>query len=575
VNTSKLIYQVNDGAYHALGAVYDRGVSLLVGRTWTSAVTGGLTGNSATFGGGLFVAVDSGGGLFTSPDGETWTSRATGVGSGLAMAYGNGTWVALTATHTVTSTNGTSWSTHSKLTATVPGEYTGICYFSDVSLFVAVSNVGDISTSPDGVTWTSRIVGAGSTAGLFGVASGLGLVVAVGQAGRILTSFDGVTWTSRTTDFLTSLLHRDDDVCKRSGFARRFASSDGGRSHRISGGRLLPLRRTPDGVITADVTQGAASANRTTAQLANLVLARLTSAPSFAAGDVTALDLAASAVNGYWSIEDGVTCANVLDFLVGTPGASWFVGNDGSFHLKQLTAPSGTPDLTVVADDLTKLERVSSSDDGGGVPPWKIQVRWGKYYQTITSDIAGAVTDEDRAQFAQEWRDVTSSDSTILTEHPSSQVMVIESAFSAASDAQTESDRQLALRGTKRDLYDLTMALNDQTALIDINNVIEVIHPRFSLSVVGSPSGALSGGGLFRVLDVRPDAKNARVTFTVWGRSRYRIAHGWAGTATLRRSQCDIRPRSPYATTTVLSNFRLPVTHALADEGATTSLAFP
>jgi hypothetical protein len=65
------------------------------------------------------------------------------------------------------------------------------------------------------------------------------------------------------------------------------------------------------------------------------------------------------------------------------------------------------------------------------------------------------------------------------------------------------------------------MALNDQTALIDINNVIEVIHPRFSLSVVGSPSGALSGGGLFRVLDVRPDAKNARVTFTVWGRSRY------------------------------------------------------
>jgi hypothetical protein len=37
VNTSKLIYQVNDGAVDSIDAVYDRGVPLLVGRTVLSA----------------------------------------------------------------------------------------------------------------------------------------------------------------------------------------------------------------------------------------------------------------------------------------------------------------------------------------------------------------------------------------------------------------------------------------------------------------------------------------------------------------------------------------------------------
>jgi hypothetical protein len=116
VNTSKLIYQISDGAIDALDAVYDRGNALLVARTWASAgaATSGLNGGSAGFGDGLFVVVDGGGELFTSSDGVTWTSRATGLGAGICVAYGNGTWVAITDDFSVTSSDGTTWTTHTE-----------------------------------------------------------------------------------------------------------------------------------------------------------------------------------------------------------------------------------------------------------------------------------------------------------------------------------------------------------------------------------------------------------------------------------------------------------------------------
>jgi hypothetical protein len=151
-----------------------------------------------------------------------------------------------------------------------------------------------------------------------------------------------------------------------------------------------------------------------------------------------------------------------------------------------------------------------------------VKVRWGKFYQTITTDLAGAVTDASRAQFAQQWRDVTATDPAVLTAHPTSQPIVLESLYSNAADAQAGANRELALRKVKRDMYAVTLQLNAETLALDINSVLEIIYPRFALSVISSPSGALEGGGLFRVLDVAPDAKNDQVTFTVWGGARYK-----------------------------------------------------
>ncbi len=64
--------------------------------------------------------------------------------------------------------------------------------------FVAVSWDGDVMSSPDGVTWTTRTQPVGDS--WQWVTYGDGLFVAVASTGsnRVMTSPDGITWTSRT-----------------------------------------------------------------------------------------------------------------------------------------------------------------------------------------------------------------------------------------------------------------------------------------------------------------------------------------------------------------------------------------
>jgi hypothetical protein len=289
-------------------------------------------------------------------------------------------------------------------------------------------------------------------------------------------------------------------------------------------GGYFRLGGTPDGIVTADVTQGAASANRTAAQLAALVLARVPGAPTFNSGDITALDALTAAVLGYWTMDDGVTCDAVLDLIAGSVGAAWYPDKSSAFRIARFDAPSGTPLVTITPSDIKRdsLTRIASNDQGNGIPLYQVVVQYGRYYQTITTDIAGEVSDADRAQFAQEWRNAIATDLSVLTAHPSAGVLTIQSLFASSVDALAEDARQLTLRKVKRDVYDITIELNDETAAIDLNSVVEIVHPRYSLSVVGSVSGAIEGGGLFRVLDVRPNAEGKELTLTLWGGARYK-----------------------------------------------------
>jgi photosystem II stability/assembly factor-like uncharacterized protein len=82
-----------------------------------------------------------------------------------------------------------NWST---VTTNTDDWYYGLS--SGNNTFVTVGAYGKILTSPDGLSWTSRITG--DTHHLYGVGFGNGTFVAVGYLGTIFTSWDnGVTWT--------------------------------------------------------------------------------------------------------------------------------------------------------------------------------------------------------------------------------------------------------------------------------------------------------------------------------------------------------------------------------------------
>ncbi len=165
VNTSKLIFQPNDGALNSVDAVYDKGVPL--GRSLedlterTNPATGGgdsIFGMAYADSLDLYVAVGQSSTITTSPDAATWTSRANGFSGAI---------------------NDVTWS-------------------EDDALFVAGGASGELFTSPDGTTWTSRTSQFGADA-INRVEYASGLYVAVGQNGKVSTSTNGTTWTSRTS----------------------------------------------------------------------------------------------------------------------------------------------------------------------------------------------------------------------------------------------------------------------------------------------------------------------------------------------------------------------------------------
>lgn len=96
-----------------------------------------------------------------------------------------------------------SFSTWTTRTSAHTGNIFGITY--GVSTLVAVGQGGQLQTSTDGTTWTSRTSTFGTTA-INKVAFGNSTFVAVGNAGQARTSTDGVTWTTRTSGFGTSAI---------------------------------------------------------------------------------------------------------------------------------------------------------------------------------------------------------------------------------------------------------------------------------------------------------------------------------------------------------------------------------
>jgi hypothetical protein len=191
------------------------------GITWTSrnaAISRQL--NQIHYANGLWVATgynwDAPPMVMTSTDAITWTSRSEPDGgssnvSWNGLAYGNGKWVATASagsgTNTqlgMTSPDGVTWTLRS-IGASID-DWGEVVWAPELSLFVTVGNKGSdgnavAATSPDGITWTVRTTTLGITTGTVASLAWSGsLFVAVyrsSSATAIMTSPDGITWTGR------------------------------------------------------------------------------------------------------------------------------------------------------------------------------------------------------------------------------------------------------------------------------------------------------------------------------------------------------------------------------------------
>lgn len=128
----------------------------------------------------------------------------TGTSSTPSINYNNSTTSDTYAVFYSNSNNLTNW-TASTVTPLNTNDWRSICYSEELNLYVAVAattTTSSISTSPDGLTWTTRT--APNTNQLYSVIwiKELSLFVAsaiTGSGNRIITSPNGTTWTARTT----------------------------------------------------------------------------------------------------------------------------------------------------------------------------------------------------------------------------------------------------------------------------------------------------------------------------------------------------------------------------------------
>ena len=200
VNTARLIYQISDGPVSSVGPVYDSGIRLS-GRAWDAQSTAAFGSNAIygiAYGNGTWVIVGNGPHVESSTDGVTWTDRTSAAGllaTGYSVAYGNGTWVACDSGFYRYTTDLTTW-------ASCTGESSNVPYgiFWGDGVFVVCCAFGDLRTSTDGITFTTR-TSAFTASDVRSGAYGAGRYVIVGAAGKIATSTDAITWALATSPF--------------------------------------------------------------------------------------------------------------------------------------------------------------------------------------------------------------------------------------------------------------------------------------------------------------------------------------------------------------------------------------
>jgi hypothetical protein len=194
-SSSAVKQMADNGAGVAMAAGGNQLRRTIDGLTWASATPGvascdGMAWHASP---GLFISCGSPGLLITSPDGVTWTARTSGVSDNLRAVASNGSIAVVVGDsgRIITSTNGTTGWT-SRTSGTVQN-LTDVTW--NGALFCACGGTA-VLTSPDGITWTTRVPGFLNTHQQANAAGDLLCLtgVDIGGTSTLIVSRDGATW---------------------------------------------------------------------------------------------------------------------------------------------------------------------------------------------------------------------------------------------------------------------------------------------------------------------------------------------------------------------------------------------
>lgn len=274
-------------------------------------------------------------------------------------------------------------------------------------------------------------------------------------------------------------------------------------------GTYIRVATNPSGPLTADATQGFSVGNRTAGQLWITILYFMginTNYVEFA--DVTALDTLVSYPVGVFVPHDrDVTALELLDEICNSVGAWYGIDSNGKFRIGRIDVPIGTSVGAITATEIIKIERIASRDKGVGIPAWKIKLGYQRIY-TLQNDLTNTVTAVRKSYLAQEYRRIEASNSAVLTANLTSPEIEFKTNLVLAADATAEAARRLAIYKTQRNVYEVTVRVDETLAgFLDLGKIITLQIDRYGMSA----------GKKFLIIGIRANMRGYVFDLTLWG----------------------------------------------------------
>lgn len=272
---------------------------------------------------------------------------------------------------------------------------------------------------------------------------------------------------------------------------------------------LIRLGADPAGKLTVDARGDNTGGYVDTA--AEIVSRILTQRCGIAGGDVdsasvTALASAAGYEVGVYLTGD-TTRQQAIDMVLSAVGGWLAPTRAGLWQVGRLVAPSGSPDFAFTDVEILALDALATRDTDAGLPVWRVKLRGLPYTQIGPADLAGAVTQANKARLLQPWREVTASDSAVQTKHLLAPELARDTAIQDAADMATEAARLLTLHKVRRDFVEARVALTQDNATVDLGDMVRLTTPRL---------GYVAGRD-FIVVGVDADGRRNRLTLQLWG----------------------------------------------------------
>lgn len=204
-------------------------------------------------------------------------------------------------------------------------------------------------------------------------------------------------------------------------------------------------------------------------------------------------------------INEQASLRDILEALAKGIGGWYGFSRAGKLQAAVFKAPAGVSEMEFGPIEILDIERLPLPDSINP-PNWRRRVMYARNWTPQTSDLAGSVTAERRAELAIDAKLAVAQDASILSRH----LLATDSApivafFNNESSAQVEADRQLGLYGAARSMY--RVELKTQAFLLDLGDVITLKFPRWGLD----------NGRQFAIVRVSEDASTNKVELTVFG----------------------------------------------------------